>query len=506
MYSARRGLHYFKGESAIASPAIFQQYLRPPESVADYSAALNKTDSGNLDLAAQRQAFTDQNALRSAVQGFGNDPSANLNALQRAGLYKQAQDYQKAIYDNQKTQSDIGLNTAKSGEQTALAGKHTQETQFAAHDKHVQELQGVGTPEDLVNWYADGIKNKTLDPAKSAAAIAALSQDPTQFQALKAQMLQNSVDLKTRFTEEQNNTRNAATNATHVQTTQMANDTTRATNAATNATHVQTTGMTQAGENSRAAAGRAQQLLLGGMNPDGSPRVPATDSATGQIDLTKVAPADLAAAYRYKTDGTLPPNMGRGVQGAGEALRIRTIAAGLDAQGGESPEDARIRQLALKGDVGAINQMRKREVAVGANVKNFDFNADQALQLSSQVDRTGVPIANAWLNAGRRSVTGNPQLSAFDVAVKTTVNEFAQIVSGTTAGATTEGEKKKAETLLNSAQTPEQLMAVINQMKVESKNRMTSFAAQRAEAMPTNAAKPAQPAAKSKTVNFSDLK
>ena len=185
--------------------------------------------------------------------------------------------------------------------------------------------------------------------------------------------------------------------------------------------------------------------------------------------------------------------MGRGTQGAAEALRIRTIAASLDAQGGGSPEDARIRQLALKGDVTAINQIRKREVAVGANVKNFDFNADQALQLSAKVDRTGVPIANAWINAGRRSVTGNPELSAFDVAVKTTVNEFAQIVSGTTAGATTEGEKKKAEALLNSAQTPQQLSAVINQMKIESQNRMRSFAEQRAESMPTNGAKPAAP-------------
>ena len=202
---------------------------------------------------------------------------------------------------------------------------------------------------------------------------------------------------------------------------------------------------------------------------------------------------DLAAAYRYKTDGTLPPNMARGIQGGAEALRIRTIASALDSQSGESPEDARVRQLALKGDVTAINQLRRREIAVGANVKNFDFNADQALQLSSKVDRTGVPIVNAWVNAGRRSVTGNPELSAFDVAVKTTVNEFAQIVSGTTAGATTEGEKKKAEALLNSAQTPEQIASVINQMKIESKNRMASFAAQRAESMPTNGAKSNKP-------------
>lgn len=247
-----------------------------------------------------------------------------------------------------------------------------------------------------------------------------------------------------------------------------------------------------------AAAGRAQsdrhfgvqqgnENLRAGLNPDGSVRGMATDGS-GKIDLSKVAPEDLAAAYRYKADGTLPPNMGRGAQGAAESRRLRAVASALDDQAGESPEDARIRQLALKGDVTAINQMRRREVAVGANVKNFDFNADQVLELSKKVDRSGVPIVNAWINAGRRGLTGNPELSAFDVAVKTTVNEFAQIVGGTTAGASTEGEKKKAEALLNAQQTPEQIIAVINQMRVESQNRMKSFADQRKQSMPTNRA------------------
>lgn len=492
----------------MASPNIFQAYLQPPKSVADYSADLNKQDSDNIALQTQRQGLADSNALRSAVQSFGNDPSANLNALQKAGLYTQAQAYQKALYDNQKTQSDIGLNTAKSGEQIALGAQHTQETAFALHDKHVQELQGVNTPEDFQKWLSTGVGSGALTLQGAAGLAQQLQQDPTQLPALKANLLQTGVDLKTRFQQQQENARSAANNQTSITTTGMNNTQSGANNDATNRTHLQATGMTQAGENTRAAAARSQQLLLGGMNPDGTPRVPTTDPATGQIDLTKVAPADLQAAYRYKTDGTLPPNMGRGVQGAGEALRIRTIAAAIDSQAGDSPEDSRIRQLALKGDVNAINTMQKRAVAVGANVKNFDFNADQALQLSSQVDRTGVPIANAWLNAGRRSVTGNPQLAAFDTAVKTTVNEFAQIVSGTTNGATTEGEKKKAEALLNSAQTPDQIAAVINQMRIESKNRMASFAAQRSATMPTNVVKPvsASPATATKTVNFGDLK
>lgn len=197
------------------------------------------------------------------------------------------------------------------------------------------------------------------------------------------------------------------------------------------------------------------------------------------IDLAKVSPADLEAGYRYFSDGTLPPNMGRGQQGSAQATRIRDISAAISQNLGISPDEVRSNQLAFKGGGAALTQLMRREAQIGANVRNFDFNADQVLQLSDKVDRTGTPVVNAWMNAGRRSVSGNPQLSAFDTAVKSTVNEFAQIVGGTTAGATTEGEKKKAEGLLNAAQTPEQIKSVINQMRIESQNRMKSFADQK---------------------------
>lgn len=481
--------------------------------MADYSAEMDKADANKLSLVAQRlqnqqaqQGMADDQSARSASIAAGGDTNKLLQLLQSSGNYKAAQALQKSIFDNQKTQSEIGLNTSHAGKFNQDVAASQQDQAIKLHDQHLQQLQGVSNPDEFMQWVKSGVGSGALDLGKAAGLAQQLQQDPTQFDAIKEKMLASGVAIQERFKQEQDNARNALTNQTHVQTTQMSNDTSRANTAATNATHVQTTGMTQAGENSRSAAQRATQMTIAGLNPDGSQRMPAT-GADGQIDLTKVNPADLAAAYRYKTDGTLPPNMGRGVQGAAEGLRIRTIASALDSQAGESPEDARVRQLALKGDVGAINQMRKREIAVGANVKNFDFNADQALQLSAKVDRSGVPLVNSWINAGRRSVTGNPDLSAFDVAVKTTVNEFAQIVSGTTNGATTEGEKKKAEALLNAAQTPEQVMSVINQMKVESRNRMASFAAQRAEAMPTNK-KSVTPAAGSapKTVNFSDLK
>lgn len=247
-------------------------------------------------------------------------------------------------------------------------------------------------------------------------------------------------------------------------------------------------------ESPEGKANRATRLLVAGLDEQGNPRQMSQPGQ--QIDLAQVSPADLQAGYRYFSDGTLPPNMGRGIQGQQQSTRIRSIAAQISQNLGVPPEEARANQLAFKGAGAALTPLLKREAQVGANVRNFDFNSGQVLSLSQKVDRTGVPVVNAWLNAGRRSISGNPDVSAFDVAVKTTVNEFAQIVSGTTAGATTEGEKQKAEALLNAAQTPAQITAVINQMKIESQNRMKSFADQKRATLSTmRAGGGAQPAA-----------
>jgi len=119
---------------------------------------------------------------------------------------------------------------------------------------------------------------------------------------------------------------------------------------------------------------------------------------------------------------------------------------------------------------------------VGAFEKNFTKNADIALELSAKNDRTGVPIVNKWINAGKRTVTGDPDLAAFDASVKATVNEYAKIVSGGSgSAATAQGEITKIEGLLNAAHTKEQVASILGLMKRETANRMQAFEDQKTE-------------------------
>ena len=202
-----------------------------------------------------------------------------------------------------------------------------------------------------------------------------------------------------------------------------------------------------------------------------------------QVDATGALTPDSItnAAARYNIDGTLPP-LGMGKAGANMRSQILNEAAVQAKSSGVSPEDQRIAQIGNAANKSSLTQLSKSEAMVGAFEKNFNRNADLALKQSTVVDSTGIPIVNSWINAGKRSVTGDPKLSAYDTAIKATVNEYAKIISGSMGNtATALAEIKKVNELLAAAQTPAQVEAVIGMMKQETQNRMIGFKEQKAE-------------------------
>lgn len=187
------------------------------------------------------------------------------------------------------------------------------------------------------------------------------------------------------------------------------------------------------------------------------------------------------AAQRYAVDGTLPP-LGMGKAAAALRTEIINRAAQVGKERGMSGEEMRQFQIGTSANKQALGQLMKQKVMVGAFEKNFVKNAGLALELSGKFDRTGTPLVNKWLNAGKRSLAGDPALAKYDQAIKTTVNEYTKIISGSMGNtATTEGEIKKIESLLNSAQTPEQVESVIKFMLLETQNRRKGFDEQELE-------------------------
>lgn len=241
------------------------------------------------------------------------------------------------------------------------------------------------------------------------------------------------------------------------------------------------------------AQAAAAALGTGGKPPAGYAWGPKDEAGNPTLVALKGGPHDQdmgaltkdaveMAADRYRIDGTLPSNLGRGTQGSRNTALILGRAAEKAKESGDDGEAARLRQIANKASSTALGQLSKQEAMVGAFEKNFNKNVDLAIEQSKKVDRTGVPVINRWLLAGKKNIGGDPDVAVLDTAIKASVNEYTKIISGAMGNAAmAEGEIKKVEGLLSSASTDRQVIAVLNFMKKETGNRMTSFADQKAE-------------------------
>lgn len=179
------------------------------------------------------------------------------------------------------------------------------------------------------------------------------------------------------------------------------------------------------------------------------------------------------AAQQYLKTGVMP-SLGAGSSKMRQAIITRASEINL-GQGMSAAEGAE-QMVANKATSAGILQLQKQKTMVGAFEKNAMRNADIALRLSGQADRTGVPVFNKWLQAGQRSIAGNPTVSAFNAANETFVNEYAKIMSGSMGNTpVSDSARAHAHEMLSTAQTKDQYEAVVRVLKEEMKNRMIGF-------------------------------
>jgi hypothetical protein len=179
------------------------------------------------------------------------------------------------------------------------------------------------------------------------------------------------------------------------------------------------------------------------------------------------------AAEQYLKTGVMPP-LGHGSSALRQAIITR--ASQINQGVGMSASEGAEQMVQNKATAAGILQLQKQKTMVGAFEKNAMRNADIALRLSSQTDRTGVPVFNRWLQAGQKSVAGNPTISAFNAANETFVNEYAKIMSGSMGNTpVSDSARAHAHEMLSTTQTKDQYNAVVKVLKEEMKNRMIGF-------------------------------
>lgn len=377
-----------------------------------------------LSLQKAQQEMADDQAVRNTLAQSGNDLGAASDAMIKGGQYKQGLDLKSKLLEQQKSKMSQAIDALK------------------LEKAHSDAVLANPTPENAVAHLQQLSQETGKDMSAQIAQVQTMTPDQIREMALRHSLEAKDLLPKIMTIAQGGSTRVAGFNPL--------------------------TGKETGGQNYQKTA--SPDALLA----DARKKEELQGTAQG---FTPEAIS--AAAARYNIDGTLPP-MGMGKAGVAVRGMILNEAAKQQATSGISPEEQRQIQIGNTASSASLKKLQSQMNMVGAFERNFTANADMALNMTNQRDSTGVPLVNKWINSGKRAVTGDPTLSAYDAAIKATVNEYSKIISGSMGNTPmAESEIKKVEGLLNSAQTPQQVQSVINLMKQETQNRMTGFESER---------------------------
>lgn len=347
-----------------ADAGIFQQYLKPVRSMADYQGDMDKQEQNALTLAAARQTAADDNAVRQAYMQSGGDTNKIRQALLQGGNVKALNAYDKTQLETQKTQGDIGLTKAKTTHTIQQTDAGSYKMQVEKHDKAITDIAALQDPQTAHSSIDAHLASGDIDPAKAQALHASIPQDPSQFSSWQVNMLRGILTAKDQLGQVSPDANARLSSQTSLATNAATNATSRANNSAS-------VGATMRGQNM--TDGRARETLGQGKIPAGYRAMP-----DGNLQAIPGGPADLKLQGAFNQDTAALTGstsaMDRLATAANEALNHPGLAGTAGLRGmvpnvpGTSAADAAALLNTLKSQVafGVLQDMRNNSKTGGA--------------------------------------------------------------------------------------------------------------------------------------------
>lgn len=163
-------------------------------------------------------------------------------------------------------------------------------------------------------------------------------------------------------------------------------------------------------------------------------------------------------------DRSVLTNLGRGAQGAKNIVALRTMITEKAVAAGLKPAE-------VASIMGEFEGYKAGQRVLGGRVANMGMAVNEAYQMadlvtgaSANVSRSQFLPANLALQAWQKN-TGSPEQVRFGAALNSFINAYARAISP--VGVPTVSDKEHARDMLETAQSHEQVTAVIDQLKME---------------------------------------
>jgi hypothetical protein len=221
----------------------------------------------------------------------------------------------------------------------------------------------------------------------------------------------------------------------------------------------------------QAGAGVSGAGGAGGALPGGA-KVLFTGAAKGGGEDDINDSAIKLQASKYLQTGVVPP-FGMGRAGTTARNKFYNEAAKQADELHLSSADLVSGAYTTKALGASMTQMQKSLEATQSYEKTALANGELMLSLAPKGGgQTGIPVLNRWLQAGRKQIAGDPDVTKFDNAIGAFSEEYAKVMTGNLGNvAATDGARKDASERLAKYAAQDQLTQGYDVMKQEMENR-----------------------------------
>jgi hypothetical protein len=183
---------------------------------------------------------------------------------------------------------------------------------------------------------------------------------------------------------------------------------------------------------------------------------------------------NMLAQQYLSGDRTALQGLGQGRAGAAIRAQVLQRANQLAQSQGNANPDIALNRATYAADAKTLSQMQNYISRADTFQSVFLKNVQQVKKYSEAGVAGSIPALNKWIQAGRKA-TGDPDVAAFDAAIKTASREYARIMSGPTSNAQlTVSAQANADEMLSNVMNKEQLEAVITVMEQDINNSIQS--------------------------------
>jgi len=200
--------------------------------------------------------------------------------------------------------------------------------------------------------------------------------------------------------------------------------------------------------------------------------VAAAEAGKGSVSPETV---DFYARQSLAGDNSWQTGLARGKVGQQLIAAVKDRIPQLAKESGVSPEDASVNKSERASLDKTLNDRQKYLGVATQFVNNFTKQADLVEKYLKPGAAGGMPALNKWIQSGRKAVAGDPDVSALDTAIRGLAREHQRIVTGVTSNAQLHASAQAtADELMNTAQTPDQVRAVLKVMREEAENAVST--------------------------------